>query len=259
MEAPTGREEKEKLVIELYYTKGHTYKQITKELRMSPNQIRDIIKKHEEKSNAIANKTKQLSLSSKAYKLYSKGKTGVEVAIKLDIPQAHATQFHLEYWKLKRLDVLESLYVRTRGKLFSLCKLYEELVVKRGMSIEQIDNIVDIALHKLPYIEGLFEIAKREADRMQEKIDYVLEGKISLKNELIELEVEKRRKELALSSNHYPYYGGRENSATEAYFYFSNPRPLPLVSLLLEPYDQSTQYRNDQEEIHGVDKGDIAD
>src|SRR6188474_2180149 len=101
MEAPTSREEKEKLVIELYYTKGYTYKQITKELRMSPNQISNIIKKHEEKSNAIANKKKQLSLSSKAYKLYSKGKTLVEVAIKLDIPQAHATQFHLEYWKLK--------------------------------------------------------------------------------------------------------------------------------------------------------------
>jgi predicted transcriptional regulator len=78
-----SREEKEKFVLEFYYTKGYTYKQITKELRMSPNQIRAIIKKHEEKNNAIANKKKQLSLSSKAYKLYSKGKTEVEVAIKL--------------------------------------------------------------------------------------------------------------------------------------------------------------------------------
>ena len=130
MEASTSREEKEKFVIELYYTKGYTYKQITTELKMSPNQIRAIIKKHEEKSNAIANKKKQLSLSSQAYKLYSKGKTQVEVAIKLDIPEVQATQFHMEYWRLKRLDELESLYVRTRGKLFSLCKLYEELAVK---------------------------------------------------------------------------------------------------------------------------------
>ena len=164
-----SREEKEKLVLELYYTKGYTYKQITKELRMSPNQISDIIKKHEEKSNAIANKKKQLSLSSKAYKLYSKGKTEVEVAIKLDIPQAHATQFHLEYLKLKGLDVLESLYVRTRGKLFSLCKLYEELVVKRGMSIEQVANSVDIDLNRLPHIEGLFEIAKRKRIECKKK------------------------------------------------------------------------------------------
>ena len=101
MEASTIREKKEKLVIELYYNKGYTYKQITKDLRMLPNQISNIIKKHEEKSDAIANKKKQLSLSSRAYKLYSKGKTQVEVAIKLDIPEVQATQFHMEYWRLK--------------------------------------------------------------------------------------------------------------------------------------------------------------
>jgi transposase-like protein len=264
MEAPTSREEKEKLVIELYYTKGYTYKQITKELRMSPNQIRDIIKKHEEKSNAIANKKKQLSLSSKAYKLYSKGKTEVEVAIKLDISQAHATQFHLEYWKLKGLDVLESLYVRTRGKLFSLCKLYEELVVERGMSIEQVANSVDIDLNRLPYIEGLYQKAKQETDRMQEKRDYLLKDIISLRKEPIELEYEKRKRSLAFSFNHYPHYGDRENSPMEA-SYFSNSRPLPLLSLLSEPYDLSGQYGNEQgeskrkEEIYGVDKGDIAE
>jgi transposase len=264
MEASTSREEKEKLVIELYYTKGYTYKQITKELRMSPNQIRDIIKKHEEKSNAIANKKKQLSLSSKAYKLYSKGKNEVEVAIKLDIPQAHATQFHLEYWKLKGLDVHESLYVSTRGKLYPLCKLYEELVVKRGMSIEQVANSVDIALYRLPHIEGIYQKAKQEADRMQEKRDYLLKDIISLRKKPIELEDEKRRR-LALSSNHYPYYGDRENSAMGASSYFSNSRPLPLLSLLSEPCDLSGRYGNEQgeskrkEEIHGVDEGNIAD
>ena len=266
MEASTIREKKEKLVIELYYNRGYTYRQITKELRMSPNQISDIIKKHEEKSNAIANKKKQLSLSSKAYKLYSKGKTEVEVAIKLDIPQAHATQFHLEYLKLKGLDDFESLYVRTRGKLFPLCKLYEELVVKRGMSIEEVANSVDIALNRLPYMEGLFEIAKREAVRMQEKRNYFSMDKISLRKELIELEVEKRRRELALSSNHYPYYGDRENSATEASSLYSDrrrPAPLPYWQSGLP--DLSNEFRNEQgeskrkEEIHGVDEGDIAD
>jgi hypothetical protein len=163
----------------------------------------------------------------------------VEVAIKLDIPQAYATQFHLEYLKLKGLDVLLSLYGRTRGKLFPLCKLFEELVVKRGMSIEQIANIVDIALHKLPYMESLFEIAKKEADRMQEKSDCLSKDIISLRKELIELEEEKQRRIHALPSYHYPYY------------------ELPY-SLSALP-DLSTQYRNNQEEIQGVDKGDIAD
>jgi hypothetical protein len=52
---------------------------------MSPNQITDIIKRHEEKDDAIANKKKHLSLSSKAYKMFSEGRTNVYVAIKLCI------------------------------------------------------------------------------------------------------------------------------------------------------------------------------
>jgi predicted DNA-binding protein YlxM (UPF0122 family) len=255
-----SRDEKERLVLDFYYNKGCTYRDIAKELKMSPNQISDIIKKHEEKSNAIANKKKQLSLSSKAYKLYSKDKTEVEVAIKLDIPQAHATQFHLEYLKLKGLDVLLSLYVRTKGKLFSLCKLYEELVVKRGMSIEQVANIVDLALHKLPYMEGLFEIAKKEAERMQEKSDCLSKDIISLRKELLELEEEKQRRIHALPSYYYPYYEDRENSTMGTFSSYSVPRlPLPLPYSLSALPDLSTQYRNYQEEIHGVDKGDIAD
>ena len=81
-----SREEKEKMVLDLYYTKDYTYKQLTRELRMSPNQIREIIKRYEEKNDAIANKKKELSLSSKAYKLFYEDRTNVQVAIKLDLP-----------------------------------------------------------------------------------------------------------------------------------------------------------------------------
>src|ERR671925_1201924 len=127
-----SREEKEKMVLDLYYNKGYTYKQLTRELRISPNQIREIIKRHEEKNDAIANKKKMLSLSSQAYKLFYEGKNNVEVAIKLDIPESQATQFRLEYWRLKGLDILESLHIRTKGKIFSLWKLYKELVIEGG-------------------------------------------------------------------------------------------------------------------------------
>ena len=58
-----SREEKEKTVLDLYYNKSYTYKQLTRELRMSPNQLSEIIKRHEEKNEASANKKKVLSLS----------------------------------------------------------------------------------------------------------------------------------------------------------------------------------------------------
>src|ERR687896_334223 len=138
-----SREEKENMVLDLYYNKGYTYKQLTKELRMSPNQLREVIKRHEKKNDAIANKKKELSLSSQAYKLFYEGKTNVEVAIKLDLPQEQVTQFHLEYWRLQNQDKLESLYMVTKGRVPSLWKLYRELVINRGMSIEAVAKVVD--------------------------------------------------------------------------------------------------------------------
>jgi transposase-like protein len=66
-----SRQEKERLVLDLY-SQGKTYQQIAKEVRTSPNQIRDILKKEEEKekNNTITeNHEQQVSLSTKAYEL----------------------------------------------------------------------------------------------------------------------------------------------------------------------------------------------
>ena len=170
------RQEKEELVLDLYYNKRYTYRQIAKELKMSPNQIRDILRRHEEKDNAIASRKRELSLSSKAYKLYSKGKNRAQVAIMLDIPEPQATQFHFEYFRLTGQDELISLYARTKGKLSMLL---------REKSIEHIANVVEISLHKLPYMESLYDQAKREVDRLEEKRDYMLLNINSLKKELV--------------------------------------------------------------------------
>src|ERR687891_1039529 len=137
-----SREEKEKMVLDLYHNKGYTYKQLTRELRMSPNQIREIIKRHEEKNDAIANKKKELSLSSQAYKLFYEGKNNVEVAIMLDLPQEQVTQFRLEYCRLQNQDELESLYMLTKDKVSVLWKIYNELVVIGRMSIEEVASVI---------------------------------------------------------------------------------------------------------------------
>jgi predicted DNA-binding protein YlxM (UPF0122 family) len=141
-----SRDEKERMVLDLYYNKGYTYRQITTELRMSPNQIREIIKRHEEKNDAIANKKKMLSLSSQAYKLFSEGKNNVQVAIKLDLPQEQITQFRLGYWRLQNQDEFESLYMLTKGKVSVLWKIYEELMIMGGMSIEEVASVMSIGI-----------------------------------------------------------------------------------------------------------------
>ena len=140
---------------------------------MSPNQLREIIKRHEEKNDAIANKKKELSLSSQVYKLFYEGKTNVQVAIELDLPQAQVTQFRLEYWRLQDQDYLETLHIITKGKAAYMWKLYKELVIKKGMSIEAVVNAVDIALNRLPEMEMILEQTTKAVARKEVKADYL--------------------------------------------------------------------------------------
>jgi predicted DNA-binding protein YlxM (UPF0122 family) len=198
-----SREEKEKMVLDLYYNKGYTYRQITTELRLSPNQIREVIKRHEAKNDAIVNKKKMLSLSSQAYKLFDEGKNSVQVAIKLDLPEDQVTQFRLEYWRLRNQYELEKLYMLTKDKVsvlwkiykelmimggmsieevasvmnsgltFQLARLYKELVRKRGMSIEEVAAVVDINLHILPDMKGELDQTCKALARKQVELDMI--------------------------------------------------------------------------------------
>ena len=182
-----NKEEKERHVIDLY-SQGKTYRQIAEEVRISPNDIHAILKKEEEKNNkAVTNNQKQRQeLSSRAYELFSKGKTSVQVATTLNLSASKVIKLYIEYWKLRRLDKLYTIYNETNGKLWIVLKLYKELIKKRRMSIEKVANVVEIAIHKLPYMENLYRQAKDQADKMQHTIQRLandtaaLERKISL-------------------------------------------------------------------------------
>jgi hypothetical protein len=277
-----NREEKEKMVLDLYYTKGYTYKQLTRELRMSPNQLREIIKRHEEKNDAIASKKKELSLSSKAYKLFSEGKTNVQVAIKLNLPQEQVTQLRFEYWRLQNQDNLESLYILAKGKVSVLWKIYKELMIiggmsieevgsvistdqlyqlgrlyralvrNRGMNIEEVAAVVDINLNILPDMKRKLDQTCKELARKQVELDTLKEEENRMRNRIVSLPP---------SSYHYV-----ENYATNTNPYYSAPRQSPPL-----PYppsgcpDLSNGYRIEQEnlrekkEIRNMYEGDIAD
>jgi hypothetical protein len=93
----TGRE---RLVIDLYYNQGKTYREISKEARISPRDIGVILNKavegkktegNEEQDNTDSEKNqnleqqRHLSLSTQAYKLFSDRKTPLEVAVTLNL------------------------------------------------------------------------------------------------------------------------------------------------------------------------------
>ena len=98
------RQERERLVLNLY-NHGKTYREISKEARISPRDIGVILNKavqgkgegEEEQDNVDAKKNQnheqqpQLSLSTQAYKLFSDRKTPLEVAIALNLRELEAT------------------------------------------------------------------------------------------------------------------------------------------------------------------------
>jgi DNA-binding CsgD family transcriptional regulator len=187
-----SKEEKEKLVIDLY-SQGKTYRQIAEEVRISPNDIHAILKKKEEeekKNNTVTNNQKQRQeLSSRAYELFSKGKTSVEVAIALNLTEPKVSKVYRGYWKLRRLDKLIIIHKETNGKLGPFLKLYKELIKKRKMSIEQIANVIEIAIHKLPYMETLYRQIKDEVDKMEHTRQVLINDIEAKKNKISTLDV----------------------------------------------------------------------
>src|SRR5215217_5800385 len=139
------RQERERLVLELY-NQGKTYREISKEARISPRDIGVILKAVEAKTerlkqehdnnNAEKNQQEQqnLSLSAQAYKLFSERKTPLEVAIELNLGESEATKFYREYWRLKQLHNLNMVYEDVKGDIEPFLKLYR-LSKAKGMSV----------------------------------------------------------------------------------------------------------------------------
>jgi hypothetical protein len=148
-------EDRKKRVIDLYFNQHKTYAEIAEIEHISPRDIHAIIKEEEARQQQHKDQQQQEELSSRAYELFSKGKTLVQVAIILNLREPEVTKLYKEYCKLNRRDILNLIDKETNGKLGIFLKLYKQLIKKKGMAIEQVGNIVEIAIHKLPHMESL--------------------------------------------------------------------------------------------------------
>jgi hypothetical protein len=113
---------------------------------MSPRDIHAILKEEKARRQKYKRQQQQVESSGKAYELFSKSYTPLQVAIELHIRQSEATKYYREYWKLRGLHKLDFIYIKTNGKVWLLWKLYKQLIKKRHMSIEQVVNVVEIAI-----------------------------------------------------------------------------------------------------------------
>src|SRR5919107_2579885 len=132
------RQERERLVLELY-NQGKTIREIAKEARMSFGDIGAILNKavEEKTEGSKEQEQRQLSISAQAYKLFSEGRTPLEVAIALNLRESEATKFYKEYWKLKHLHNLNMVYEELKGDIDPFLTLYK-LAKRKGIGVNQV-------------------------------------------------------------------------------------------------------------------------
>jgi hypothetical protein len=173
------RQQRERVVLDLY-NQGKTYREISKEARISPRDIGVILNKvvEEEKrkgfiegQDTIVEKQRQdedqhLCLSTRAYKLFCEGRTPIEVAIALNVRESEATKFCSEYWKLKQLHNLNMAYEEIKDDIAPFIKLYK-LAKAKGMGVQQVIDALAITNNDLPTIEERFKRLRNDLDNLQ--------------------------------------------------------------------------------------------
>jgi hypothetical protein len=111
-----------------------------------------------------------LSTFYKAFKLFSEGKSPVEVAIALDEPGDRVRAMYREYWELSGRYKLAQIHDEARHDLRGLLRLHE-IVKDLGMGEKEIIKVLELAKHD-------------ELQNLQWKVEY-------LRNEVNILEMEK--------------------------------------------------------------------
>ena len=171
------RQKKERLVLELY-NQGKTYREISKEARISPRDIGVILNKvieekreglkeeQQEDNDSDKNQEQHSTLSTQAYKLFSEGKTPIEVAIVLNLGESEVTKFCKEYWKLKQLHNLNIVYEEIKDNIGYFVRLYK-LAKGKGIGVQQVVVALEIANNDLLAIEERFKRIRNDVIILQ--------------------------------------------------------------------------------------------
>jgi hypothetical protein len=168
------RQEKERQFIELY-NQGKTIRDIAREVRMSFRDIGTILKKASGENEEKQDKEQSLlSPSTQAYRLFSKGKTPIEVAIALDLNESEITKSYEEYLNLNQMHELRMVHEEIGGDIVQFLKLYN-LSKDAHMKPEHVVNLLQTSNEYLPLLEQKYK-------KLTKEIDFLESEKQKLKN-----------------------------------------------------------------------------
>jgi hypothetical protein len=151
-----SRQETEDLIIDLYYNQKKTFREIQKIVRKSPRDIRAVL-------NRVEPDRSSLSKSSQAYRMFTEGKTPIQVAIALNLREKEANEYYTEYWNLNGLYNLNQIYEEIKEDLWSVVKLYKHMKAE-DLNEQHVIRLLNIANNDLPSVEHKFqELLSEEA------------------------------------------------------------------------------------------------
>ena len=167
-----NREEKEQYVIQLY-KEGRSVREIAKQMHMSFRDIGTITNKvkleverergHLQENDDIKSKSK----TTQAIKLFSEGKTTVDVVIALDLPADEVRAIYREYWELKQMYELGQIYDEAEYDLHKLLRLHK-IVKHLGMEEHDINNVLELAKdNELQYLQSKVEYLRNDVDVLE--------------------------------------------------------------------------------------------
>ena len=141
---------------------------------MSFRDIGAILKKasaEENENGQTTDKMEQhpaLSVSAQSYKLFSEGKTPIDVAVSLNLTQPEVTHFYREYWDLMKLQCLNKIYDDLGEDIGAFLKLYA-LCNSAGYDKKQVVELLKMADDNLQGFEYRYKLLKEEADSLENK------------------------------------------------------------------------------------------
>jgi predicted transcriptional regulator len=197
------RKQKEALVLALA-EKGKTYREITKEAGVSPNTIKSVLNR--------AGLDESTSTHSRAFELFSEGKTPLEVAIKMNLEADIAIQYHQQYYMLLGCTEFTKIYLQIKDNPWPFVNL-TNLVHDSRMGDGEVVELLKISNGYLPLVRLEYDRTKAELYSLKaelsstvQKYEQFNDSNIALKRREDELhlnigKLEARERELQKSIN----------------------------------------------------------
>jgi len=174
-----------------------------------------------ERERGYTNDEEPKSPESRAFKMFSEGKSPVEVAIALDQPGDRVRAFYREYWELTGRYKVAQIYDEARYNLYDLLKLHK-VVKNLGREENDLVKVLELAKHnELEHLQWKVEYLRNEVN-MLEKEKWKSTNQILKLNRMIdefEGSLAKKRGEMSNMNQETGSYDNTDN------FYPTYPEP----------------------------------